>query len=63
MTIITPTFFYDPETCDDNRFDMRPIMYATDWDYQFKIIDERVKQIKQKGTKNPTLKEKCESKK
>lgn len=45
MTIITPTFFYDPETCDDNRFDMRPIMYATDWDYQFKIIDERVKQI------------------
>jgi NAD+ synthase (glutamine-hydrolysing) len=42
MTIITPAFYYDPESCDDNRYDMRPIMYATDWSYQFNIIDERV---------------------
>jgi len=31
MTVITPSFYYDPECCDDNRFDMRPVMYATDW--------------------------------
>lgn len=48
MTIITPAFYYDPETCDDNRYDMRPIMYATNWEYQFKIIEERVRQILQK---------------
>ena len=51
MTVITPCFFYDGESCDDNRFDMRPIMYSTDWDYQFKIIDERVKQILEKKAK------------
>jgi hypothetical protein len=48
MTIVTPSFHYDPEACDDNRYDMRPIMYATDWSYQFKIIDERVEAIKNK---------------
>lgn len=45
MTVITPSFHYDTECCDDNRFDMRPIIYATDWSYQFQIIDERVKDI------------------
>lgn len=45
MTVITPSFHYDEESCDDNRYDMRPIMYATNWEYQFKIIDERIKVI------------------
>ncbi len=35
MNILTPSFHYDPEGCDDNRFDMRPIIYETDWTYQF----------------------------
>jgi hypothetical protein len=52
MTVITPAFYYDPECCDDNRFDMRPIMYATNWDYQFRIIDERVRQIQEKKLRN-----------
>lgn len=45
MTTLPPTFFYDPECCDDNRYDMRPWFYATDWKYQFEIIDERVNDI------------------
>ena len=35
MTTLTPGFHYNPEGCDDNRLDMRPIMYETDWEYQF----------------------------
>ena len=27
---------------------MRPFVYATNWSYQFEIIDERVKEIKAK---------------
>lgn len=34
-TTLPPSFYYDPESCDDNRFDMRPWLYATDWSYQF----------------------------
>ena len=45
VTTLPPTFHYEPEGCDDNRFDMRPHLYATDWSYQFKIIDERVQEI------------------
>ena len=35
VTTLPPSFYYDPESCDDNRFDMRPWLYATDWSYQF----------------------------
>ena len=35
MNILPPSFHYDLESCDDNRFDMRPIFYDTDWSYQF----------------------------
>ena len=55
MTIITPSFHYDPEACDDNRYDMRPMMYATNWEYQFKIIDERVRQILEKRGRKSDL--------
>ena len=48
VTTLPPTFHYEPEGCDDNRFDMRPHLYATDWSYQFKIIDERVQEILKK---------------
>ena len=48
ITTLPPTFHFDPEGCDDNRFDMRPHIYATDWSYQFKIIDERVEEILEK---------------
>jgi hypothetical protein len=57
VTTLPPTFFYDPESCDDNRFDMRPWFYATDWSYQFDIIDERVREmkIKEEGSTQSNL--------
>ena len=45
MTTVTPSFHYNPEGCDDNRYDMRPILYSTDWSYQFEVLDERIKDI------------------
>ena len=45
-TILPPAFHYEPESCEDKRFDMRPWLYATDWSYQFDIIDERVRELK-----------------
>ena len=46
-TILPPSFHFDQEGCDDNRLDMRPFIYATNWSYQFEIIDQRVKYMKQ----------------
>jgi len=31
---------------------MRPYIYATDWSYQFELIDERVRIIKENEAKN-----------
>lgn len=61
-TILPPCFYYDPESCDDNRYDMRPWIYATDWSYQFDIIDERVREIKLKIDEHMMLRRKsCNS--
>lgn len=59
-TILPPAFHYDPEGCDDNRYDMRPFIYATDWSYQFEIIDERVREIQKRG-ETPDLKNRSAS--
>ena len=56
VTTLPPSFFYDPESCDDNRFDMRPWYYATDWSYQFQIIDDRVREIKSRQDMLPSIK-------
>ena len=52
VTILPPAFHYDPESCEDKRFDMRPWLYATDWSYQFDIIDDRVKELKKPVEEN-----------
>ena len=52
---LPPAYYYDPESCDHNRYDMRPFMYATDWAYQFEIIDERVKEYKSKEAEENLL--------
>lgn len=41
MTVVTPGFHFQSSSCDDNRFDMRPFLYA-DWEHQFKEIDRLV---------------------
>jgi len=35
MSTMTPIIHFNPEGCDDNRLDMRPMIYATNWEYQF----------------------------
>lgn len=52
MTTLTPSFHYNPEGCDDNRLDMRPFMYDTDWSYQFEAIDHRVEELLAEGKGN-----------
>lgn len=37
---------------------MRPWFYATDWTYQFDIIDERVREIKSKAFEHSMLRKK-----
>ena len=49
MATMTPIFHFNPEGCDDSRLDQRPITYATDWGYQFQILDERVKELDYKN--------------
>ena len=48
MTTITPGFHYEPVGCDDNRLDMRPLLYETDWAHQFEQIDMAVEKILEK---------------
>lgn len=42
VTTLTPSFHYDPESCDDNRYDCRPFLYETDWRHQFTQIDQKL---------------------
>jgi len=35
MATMTPIFHYNPEGCEDTRLDQRPMIYATNWSYQF----------------------------
>lgn len=42
MATLTPSFHYYPEGCEDNRLDLRPMFYETNWDYQFDMIDRKV---------------------
>ena len=39
MTVITPSVHIENYSADDNRYDMRPILYRTSWDCQFQEID------------------------
>lgn len=45
MSTLTPSFHYYPEGCEDNRLDLRPMFYETNWDYQFDLIDRKVREI------------------
>jgi NAD+ synthase (glutamine-hydrolysing) len=42
MTTLTPAYHAENYSPDDNRFDLRPFLYNTDWERQFKAIDEAV---------------------
>jgi len=39
---LTPSYHAESYGADDNRYDLRPFLYNTKWDVQFKAIDEDV---------------------
>lgn len=49
QTTVTPSMHFQPSSCDDNRYDMRPFLYNADWTFQFKEIDKRVKKLNEEG--------------
>lgn len=42
MTTITPSYFAETYSPDDNRFDHRQFLYPADWTWQFKNIEKEV---------------------
>ncbi|XP_069581843.1 glutamine-dependent NAD(+) synthetase-like [Brachyistius frenatus] len=44
MTTVTPAYHAESYSPDDNRFDLRPFLYNTRWNWQFRCIDEQVSQ-------------------
>ncbi|CAJ0824429.1 14819_t:CDS:2, partial [Entrophospora sp. SA101] len=49
MTTITPSYHAESYSVDDNRFDLRPFLYDTGWSWQFKKIDDFVKESEEKN--------------
>jgi len=45
MTIITPSYFAETYSPDDNRFDHRQFLYNTNWNWQFNFIDNKVQRL------------------
>lgn len=43
MTTITPSYFAENYSPDDNRFDHRQFLYPADFTWQFNYIDNKVK--------------------
>ena len=46
MNVVTPSVHVEGYSADDNRFDMRPMIYNYSWQFQFQKIDELAKIIK-----------------
>ena len=42
MTTVTPAVHAEDYSPDDNRYDLRQILYRVTWDWQFARIDSRV---------------------
>ncbi|KAG4305585.1 hypothetical protein PORY_001141 [Pneumocystis oryctolagi] len=45
MTTLTPACHIGPCSLDDNRYDLRPFLYNTEWSWQFKRIDDELKML------------------
>ncbi|XP_061671528.1 glutamine-dependent NAD(+) synthetase isoform X1 [Syngnathoides biaculeatus] len=45
MTTATPSYHAESYSPDDNRFDLRPFLYNTRWNWQFRSIDSHVANI------------------
>lgn len=45
MTVLTPSYHAESYSPEDNRFDLRQFLYNSRWPYQFRKIDELVKDL------------------
>ena len=45
MTTLTPAYHAENYSPDDNRFDLRPFLYNTQWSWQMRLIDEEVRRL------------------
>ncbi|XP_065319393.1 glutamine-dependent NAD(+) synthetase-like isoform X2 [Gordionus sp. m RMFG-2023] len=53
MTVLTPSFYAESYSPDDNRFDQRQFLYNIKWTWQFRCIDKMVEEMEsQVGTKD-----------
>jgi len=47
MTTLTPAYHAESYSPDDNRFDLRPFLYNSTWDWQFERINTLVKELEE----------------
>lgn len=45
MTVLTPSYHAESYSPEDNRYDLRQFLYNSRWPFQFRKIDELVKEI------------------
>ncbi|KAH7863875.1 hypothetical protein Vadar_022944 [Vaccinium darrowii] len=45
MTVLTPSYHAESYSPEDNRFDLRQFLYNARWPYQFRKIDELVREV------------------
>ena len=45
MTTLTPAYHAENYSPDDNRFDLRPFLYNTQWSWQMRLIDEEIRRL------------------
>ncbi|XP_059479810.1 glutamine-dependent NAD(+) synthetase isoform X2 [Neocloeon triangulifer] len=46
MTVLTPSYHAETYSPDDNRFDLRPFLYNNKWTWQFRAIDNQLKELR-----------------
>ncbi|KAG7473661.1 hypothetical protein MATL_G00098210 [Megalops atlanticus] len=52
MTTVTPAYHAENYSPDDNRFDLRPFLYNTQWSWQFRCIDSQVSKMEAENDPN-----------
>ncbi|BGP17889.1 glutamine-dependent NAD(+) synthetase [Rhodosporidiobolus nylandii] len=57
MTTLTPSYHAEAYSPDDNRYDLRPFLYPAKFQWQFRAIDERAKQMPDRSKKAEAKKE------
>lgn len=54
MTVITPSYHAETYSPDDNRYDHRQFLYNIQWKWQFKVINDQVKNLERLQSGNKT---------